>query len=432
MKYKNKIITLSSVIFLITVLLITPQINADNSPRTVRGYVYINGVITKPDNLKLCFPTQNITATLYNDGYYILDFSEEVGETGYFIVTYNELELQAQETVTIECGVYIYRINLTVTTPANMPPEKPSNPNPVNNSENISINPNLSVYVYDEDDSLLNVTFFNGQDNFLGRDTYVASGSRAEINWDNLDYNTSYSWYAIVYDQHGNHKTSDLWSFTTEEETFNHPPLKPFNPTPEDNSENISLTPTLTVKVVDPDADNMNVSFYNASNDQLIDTKYNVENNTYTSITWTNLAYNTSYSWYAIANDSQYETKSEIWTFTTKKQTTENQPPTVNITNPESKSIYFNGRKIFSRILFPTTLIFGTINISVNATDDQQVSYVNFYLNEELVHNTTQAPYNYTWNKTRITFFHKYTLKVEAYDNQGESANQSMIVKKFF
>ncbi|MBC7080659.1 MAG: tandem-95 repeat protein [Thermoplasmatales archaeon] len=106
-------------------------------------------------------------------------------------------------------------------------------------------------------------------------------------------------------------------------------PNKPLLVTPANNSLNLSTNANLTVHVVDIDGNLMNVSFYGRKLGnvtwQLIGTKTNVANNTDTSITWYNLAYNTTYEWYAIANDSIAETSSDIWRFTTKSLV--NHPP---------------------------------------------------------------------------------------------------------
>jgi len=105
--------------------------------------------------------------------------------------------------------------------------------------------------------------------------------------------------------------------------TLGSPPYKPDNPNPENNSENVTLNPVLSVNVSDPDDDPMDVSFYDASDDSLIGTDNNVNSGGIASVQWKDLSYNTMYYWYAIANDSLYETKSDEWCFTTKS----NSPP---------------------------------------------------------------------------------------------------------
>ena len=105
--------------------------------------------------------------------------------------------------------------------------------------------------------------------------------------------------------------------------TLGSPPYKPGNPNPANNSVNVTLNPSLGVTVTDPDNDSMDVFFYDASDDSLIGTDNNVNSGDVASVQWKDLSYNTMYYWYAIANDSLYETKSDEWCFTTKS----NSPP---------------------------------------------------------------------------------------------------------
>ena len=198
------------------------------------------------------------------------------------------------------------------------PPDMPSNPDPENNSENISLNPVLSVTVSDPDDGdVLDVYFYNASDeSLIGVDYDVSSGDIASVAWHSLHYNTTYSWYAIANDSKSE-TMSDTWQFTTAPPGVNHPPDKPINPFPENNSENISLNTTVSVTVSDPDNDIMNVTFYDALDQSLIDINYNVPNGSIALGDWLNLSYNTTYSWYTIVNDSKSETKSDTWSFTT-------------------------------------------------------------------------------------------------------------------
>jgi len=87
----------------------------------------------------------------------------------------------------------------------------------------------------------------------------------------------------------------------------------------------ISLNPTLSVYVYDPDGDTMDVTFYNASDDSIIGTDTNVASGSTASVTWNNLAYGRTYHWYAIANDGALNNKSNTWHFTTRQ----NSPPNI-------------------------------------------------------------------------------------------------------
>ncbi|MFE3845746.1 type IV pilin N-terminal domain-containing protein [Thermoplasmatota archaeon] len=110
----------------------------------------------------------------------------------------------------------------------------------------------------------------------------------------------------------------------------NNPPDEPDNPDPWDG-ETISNEQdiTLRVTVADPDGDNMNVKFYNASNDNLIGEDPNVLSGSTASVIWTGLG-DTTYSWYVNATDGIAWNISDTWSFTI---TTINLP-TITITNP--------------------------------------------------------------------------------------------------
>jgi PKD repeat protein len=128
---------------------------------------------------------------------------------------------------------------------------------------------------------------------------------------------------------------------------FLSPPQKPSNPSPVDDKENVGLKVTLWVKVVDVDSSIItDVSFYNAVNDVKIGFARNVASGKNASCSFT-LPFDTTYAWYAIANDSLQENQSDIWFFTTKQRPPENQKPVANPGGPYltklNQSISFDG-----------------------------------------------------------------------------------------
>ena len=209
---------------------------------------------------------------------------------------------------------------------------------------------------------------------------------------------------------------------------LNSPPDKPIEPQPENNSQNITLNPTLSVFVTDPDDDNMDVSFFNASDESLIGIDSNVKSGDTASIQWNDLTYNTTYQWYAVAKDSEYESKSDIWTFKTKRF--DNIGPKVSITRPE-KGLYIFDKKILPRFIRPA-LIIGKITIVANATDkDSGIEKVEFYINGKLKGTDSSEPFSYVWKRDRIRLFHIFVIKVIAYDEDGATDTDKMIVRKF-
>ena len=129
MKFKPKSFKIFFITFIIVMALITAftPVSTATQVCTVRGYVYIDGEIQNPEEIILSFPDQNITAVLTNDpiGYFVIDFDEDIEETGTFYVKVNGIKYIANESVTIEFSVHAYKINLTVNTTQeiNNPPE---------------------------------------------------------------------------------------------------------------------------------------------------------------------------------------------------------------------------------------------------------------------------------------------------------------------
>jgi PKD repeat protein len=102
-------------------------------------------------------------------------------------------------------------------------------------------------------------------------------------------------------------------------------------------------------------------------------------------------------------------------------------PPDITLIKPEPKSLYIKNKRILP---FPTTLIIGAIDITVNASDnDSGVAYVTFSLNDILKNTTTAQPYIWTWAERA---FGRYTIKVQAFDSIGNFATYYITVLKLF
>lgn len=193
-------------------------------------------------------------------------------------------------------------------------PDTPTNPHPVDGATEVGsifIEPILSVDVSDGDGDSMDVSFYNGaNDALIGKDYGVPSGGRASVEWWPLSAGTTYSWYAVA-DDGTSTTTSPTWSFTT-----NYAPDIPSNPSPSDNSTRIIINPILSVEVSDVDSNNLEVYFYNASDNNVIGWDYEIYGGL-ASIIWPGLSYGTTYSWYAMVTDEALMTFSPIWNFTT-------------------------------------------------------------------------------------------------------------------
>lgn len=105
----------------------------------------------------------------------------------------------------------------------------------------------------------------------------------------------------------------------------------------------------------------------------------------------------------------------------------DNKPPDVTITKPLAKSLYIRNKRV---IPFLTTLVIGSIDITVNASDnDSGVASVSFLLNGVLKSNVTTPPYVWVWDKKS---FGRNTIEVKAYDVAGNNATDEIIVWRFF
>ena len=75
------------------------------------------------------------------------------------------------------------------------------------------------------------------------------------------------------------------------------------------------------------------------------------------------------------------------------------------------------------------TLIIGDIDIEVDASDTSGIDRVEFYIDDQQMGTVTSDPYIWTWDK--VAFF-KHTIKVVAVDGFDNSAEEEILVRKFF
>jgi len=199
----------------------------------------------------------------------------------------------------------------------NNAPSTPGNPSPANASTSVSTSPVLSVDVSDSNGDAMTVYFYNGTSSELIATTSVsASGSTstATTTWSGLSEHTTYQWYVVANDGKAS-ATSSTWSF----ETINDAPSTPGNPSPYDTEEDVNVPVTLSVDVYDSNGDAMTVYFYNGTSSELIaTTSISASGSTSTATTtWPGLIGNTTYQWYAVANDGDLSATSSTWSFTT-------------------------------------------------------------------------------------------------------------------
>ena len=201
----------------------------------------------------------------------------------------------------------------TGTGDGNHPPYEPSAPTPADEAVNISLHPILSWNGGDPDGD--NVTYDIYFDTDASPGLLIANHTTTSYPLTGLSPDTLYYWQILARDNHSASTTGPLWRFTT---GTNHPPNRPHTPMPANGSPAVNLTPVLSVKVVDPDNDVLDVWFYDAADDSLIGVVSEVNSSSRAEVVWSGLSYNTTYSWYAMVSDGYEINTSETWVFITK------------------------------------------------------------------------------------------------------------------
>ncbi|MCX6664381.1 MAG: PKD domain-containing protein, partial [Euryarchaeota archaeon] len=97
------------------------------------------------------------------------------------------------------------------------PPQKPSNPSPADDKENVGLKVKLYVKIVDVDSSIIpTVYFYNAVNNtYIGSAKNVANGKNASFSL-TLPFDTTYAWYTIANDSLQENQ-SDIWFFTTKQ-----------------------------------------------------------------------------------------------------------------------------------------------------------------------------------------------------------------------
>ncbi len=210
-----------------------------------------------------------------------------------------------------------------------------SSETPGNQSKKIPISLDvLSIDIedYDGDDFDWSITTNPDIGNSSGFDQ--TNGTKT-CSISNLADDTIYTWYVQTTD--GYTWKNNSYYFTTESST-NHHPDAPNSPSPTHNSNSISLAPPLSVDVFDSDGDDLTVSFYDASDDNVIGTDTVTSGSGTASVFWSNAnQYSTTYSWYVKSDDGAATSQSDTWQFTTITEP-ENHPPTLSPESPADQS----------------------------------------------------------------------------------------------
>ena len=102
--------------------------------------------------------------------------------------------------------------------------------------------------------------------------------------------------------------------------------------------------------------------------------------------------------------------------------------PSVKITKPEENHQYKYNIKIGP--LENKTEIIGPITIQADAESEKGIERVEFYIDDELKKTDTRSPYNWLWIFKPLDENEEYTIKVVAYDNEGNTNTDSVTVTR--
>lgn len=281
----------------------------------------------------------------------------------------------------------------------NTPPVPPHSPQPSDAAKNIPITVTLTWNATDPDGDMLTYDLYFGATN-----PPLKQESNRSVSYyypGPLQLNTTYFWRVIAWDNQYASSQGPLWSFTTTQNP-NRPPNTPSTPTPPDLSTNQNTTLFLRTLVTDPDNDPLRVTFYNAATNSIIGTTTTTSGSLAT-VSWSGLAPQTTYRWYAIANDTLLSNRSETWTFTTRAVS----PPTAHAGGPY-------------RGLVNQSLIFDGRNSHSNIGNNQSLRFDwRFFANDTWRMNLGPQP-SFTYSKTGL-----FSVELRVTDSQGNQATNT-------
>ena len=198
------------------------------------------------------------------------------------------------------------------------PPYTPSNPNPENGETGVSIYVNLSWTGGDPEGDNVTYDIYFGM--FNPPQKIVSNQTSTSFDPGYLEFNVTYYWIIVAWDENGENATGPIWNFTTRE---NNPPNIPYAPQPPDGAEGITIFITLSWIGGDPDGDDVtyDVYFGESSPPPIV-----VHNQTATNYNPGTLDWDTNYYWRVVAWDEfEYPGKGSEWHFSTRT----NEPPYV-------------------------------------------------------------------------------------------------------
>ncbi|MBF0431720.1 MAG: hypothetical protein HQK83_10605 [Fibrobacteria bacterium] len=142
-----------------------------------------------------------------------------------------------------------------------------------------------------------------------------------------LQNSITYYWNVTASDGKAS-RTGAVWSFTTMSiGNGNRAPEKPYNPSPADSALNLNLSVELSWLNGDPDGDDVYYDLFLGTDPRSL--RKEAAGISAASYLLTGLSEDLVYYWKVVASDGQANTSGDVWTFTTKKAASNNNPPIV-------------------------------------------------------------------------------------------------------
>ncbi len=293
------------------------------------------------------------------------------------------------------------------TTEINNAPAVPSNPNPYDGKEKVSIDPDFSWSCSDPDGDDITYTF-RYKKGIAGNWTEDTTSNKS-YSLNNLEFDKDYYWKVVAEDEHGASTKSHAyanngWKFTTE---INNAPAVPSNPNPYDGKEKVSIDPDFSWSCSDPDGDDITYTFRYKKG---IAGNWTEDTTSNKSYSLNNLEFDKDYYWKVVAEDEHgASTKSHAYANNGWKFTTEinNAPAVPSNPNP------YDGKEKVS--------IDPDFSWSCSDPDGDDITYTFRYKKGIAGNWTEDTTSNKSYSLNNLEFDKDYYWKVVAEDEHGAS-----------